>query len=379
MFDKILEFLKDSSILGVENWRMGSLLVAVLAGLVVGRLVRFFIEMAGNRLKRRTEDHVLGMVLDCLAKPASFLCFALALRGGFAILALKNTRLLGMSESFCSVLYAMAIGYAMYRLVDLLDHYMSRWASRTETKIDDMLVPMIRKSLRITIVIIIAVFVLQNVLDQDLTTILASLGVGGLAIALAAQDTIKNFFGSLMILLDKPFQIGDRVVIAGHDGPVEEVGFRTTKIRTLDGHLVTLPNSSVVNDTVRNISSRPYIKRVANITITYDTSPEKAERAVEIIREILDNHEGMDPEFPARVYFNDFGDWALNILVIYWYHPPEYWDYLAFCQKVNLEILRRCNEEGIDFAFPSQTLYLQNDDKRQLALRMLSEQAQAEG
>jgi MscS family membrane protein len=97
---------------------------------------------------------------------------------------------------------------------------------------------------------------------------------------------------------------------------------------------------------------------VANITVTYDTSPEKIQRAIDIIKEILNEHEGMDAEFPPRVYFSDFNDWALNILVIYWYHPAEYWDYLAFSERVNFQILERFNAEGIEFAFPSQSLYL---------------------
>jgi MscS family membrane protein len=108
-----------------------------------------------------------------------------------------------------------------------------------------------------------------------------------------------------------------------------------------------------------------------NLTITYDTPPDKVERAVKIIEEILDNHEGMEPDFPPRVFFNAFNDWALNLLVLYWYHPPDYWAFCAFSQVVNLKIMRAFEEEGIEFAFPSQTLYHANDDKRQLALRML--------
>jgi MscS family membrane protein len=100
---------------------------------------------------------------------------------------------------------------------------------------------------------------------------------------------------------------------------------------------------------------------------------------VAIIREILEDHEGMDPELPPRVYFSDFNDWSLNILVIYWYHPPDYWAYLAFGEQFNLEVFKRFNKEGIEFAFPTQTLYLANDDKRQLAVRRLGEQTSLQG
>ena len=163
--------------------------------------------------------------------------------------------------------------------------------------------------------------------------------------------------------------MGDRIVVGGTDGPVEEVGLRSTRIRTLDGHLVTIPNGTLAHEKIQNISKRPYIKRVANITVTYDTPPEKVERAVEIIKDLLENHEGMSPDLPPRVVFNEFLDAALNILVIYWYSPPNYWDFLAFNQRINLEILRRFNEEGIEFAFPTQTLYLAGDPNRPLDRR----------
>jgi len=242
-----------------------------------------------------------------------------------------------------------------------------------------MLVPLLRKTLRVVIVIIAGLYVAESISGKPMTTIIAGLGLGGLAFALAAQDSIKNFFGSIMILLDKPFAVGDRTLVGGHDGMIEEVGFRSTKIRTLTGHLVTIPNEKMAASAVENIGRRPHIRRLFNVTITYDTPPDKVERAVTIIQEILDNHEGMNPDFPPRVYFNEFNDCSLNVLVIYWYHPPNYWDFVAFGQKVNLQIMRAFEEEGIEFAFPTQTLYLANDDRRQLALRMLGKDLESRG
>jgi MscS family membrane protein len=135
---------------------------------------------------------------------------------------------------------------------------------------------------------------------------------------------------------------------------------------------VTIPNEKVVNTGVENIGKRPHIRWLTNITITYDTSPDKVEKAVAIIKESLDAHEGLHPDFPPRVYFNGFNDWSLNIMVIAWYHPADYWAMQEWQQRTCLEILRRFNAEGIEFAFPSRTLYLANDDKRQLKLKMLA-------
>jgi MscS family membrane protein len=216
-------------------------------------------------------------------------------------------------------------------------------------------------------------YIAESVSGKPMSTILAGVGLGGLAFALAAQDSIKNFFGSIMILLDKPFAVGERIVVDGYDGPVEEVGFRSTKVRTLTGHLVTVPNERAASSTIENIGRRPYIRRTLGVTITYDTPPDKVERAVKIIEDLLNNHEGMNPDFPPRVFFSDFNAASLNIVVFYWYHPPDYWQFLAFSQDFNLKLMRAYEEEGIEFAFPTQTLYLANDDRRQLGIRMLGE------
>jgi len=235
-----------------------------------------------------------------------------------------------------------------------------------------MLVPLVGTTLRIFIIIIGGMIVIQNLTGLQLGPLIASLGIGGLAVALAAKESIANFFGTLTILFDKPFQVGERIVIDNYDGTVESVGFRSTRIRTLTGHQVSIPNEKVVNSALENIGRRPHIRWLTNITITYDTPPDKVEKAVKIIEDILENHEGMNKDFPPRIYFNNFNDCSLNIMVVAWYHPPEYWTYQAWIQKTCFEIMREFEKEGIEFAFPTQTLYLANDEKRQLKLKLLS-------
>lgn len=357
-----------------EVWRLVVFFSSILLSLVVGRLVRFYLERFVKQSEGAAQEW-RGVLLQALARPIVLIAFAAGLWFGMAALSIGEG-LQSVLSTVLRVVNASALGYAMYSLVSVVDHYLLKLAKRTESKVDDMLVPLVGKSIRITILVLVLLQVIQALSDKPIMSILAGLGVGGLAIALAGQDTIKNFFGSLVIVADKPFEIGDRIIIDGHDGPVESVGFRSTKIRTLVGHLVTVPNSEMVNRTVQNIGKRPYIRRLMNITITYDTPPAKVERAVEILKELLADHDGMNAEFPPRVFFNDFNDWALNIIVIYWYHPPEYWEYMAFSEKLNFEILKRFNDEGIEFAFPSQSLYLANDDKRQLAIKMLREEGE---
>jgi MscS family membrane protein len=142
--------------------------------------------------------------------------------------------------------------------------------------------------------------------------------------------------------------------------------------------VVAVPNEKMARINIENIGRRPSIRRLTSITITYDTPPEKVQRALAIIREILENHEGMDPEFPPRVYFNEFNDASLNIMMIYWYFPPNYWDFLALNERVNLQIMRAFETEGIEFAFPTTTTYLAQDDRRPLDITISSDPRQRE-
>lgn len=341
-----------------ELWRLIAFFAIVLLFLALGKLARLLMVRTAQKRGGEKREWVAAL-LSAMGRATSVVAFALGLRLGVTVLYLGPLQQLFGTVS--RVLNAAAIGFLCYCLVDMVDHYLLGLAERTTSKVDDVLAPLVGKSVRITIAALVVLNVAVVISGKDIMTIVASLGVGGLAIALAGQDTIKNFFGSLVILGDKPFEIGDRIVMDGHDGPVESVGFRSTKIRTLDGHLVTVPNSEMVNRTVQNIGRRPYIRRMANIAITYDTPPKKVERAIAIIKEILVNHEGMDPELPPHVFFNEFGDWSLNILALYWYHPPDYWKYMVFTERVNLDILTRFNAEGIEFAFPTQSVHLSGD------------------
>lgn len=361
------EQLTETSIAGIEIWRILALFIAILIAFIAGRITRYFLRRAADHLDGGYPP-VLAVVLRAIERSIGPVLFVAGLRVGLFFLLLPEA-VEGLARALLSILFILASSYVIYCLVDVVDHWLSSFSKETESKLDDMLSPVVRKSLRVTIVILALVQVATILSDKPITSILAGLGVGGLALALAAQDTIKNFFGSFVLFVDKPFEMGDRIVVGGADGPVEEVGLRSTRIRNLDGHLITIPNGELAHKEIRNISKRPYLKRTANITITYDTPPEKVERAVEIIKSLLENHEGMNPDFPPRVVFNEFLDAALNILVIYWYTPPDHWAFQAFNERINLEILRRFNEEGIEFAFPTQTLYLAGDPKRPLEPR----------
>ena len=343
-------------------WQWATLLGVLLATFALGKTISFLLARQGRYLIDRQRLPGLGMILRSLAKPSSMLVFAGGLYLGGSVLNLKVHPAHDLSEfwpKLCQTIAVLAAGWGMYRLVDVLEFWLRRWTARTRTQLDDQLVPIVRKAVRVFTVIVALLFIAQNIWHWNIGALLAGLGLGGLAFALAAQDALKNLFGSVTIFADRPFQMGERIKIGEFDGVVEEVGLRSTRIRTLDGHLVTIPNSTVADSPVENIGRRPYIRRVFDVTVTYDTPPEKVARAVEIIREMLDaRKEHFPKDLPGRVYFRELEAYSLNIVVYYWFTPPNWWEYLAFTHEFNMELLRRFNEEGIEFAFPTQTLYL---------------------
>lgn len=349
---------------GNELWRVSLAVFLVLAGSALGWGARLIFAFTADRLQKRAK-HTGAVAMQAL-KRSSVLAFMVA---GFA----AGVVLLDWPQVFRSAVFTTrdvllwtTVMITVFNLVDVPETILERIFARTPTKLDDMMLPIIRKLMKATVIVLGLVQIAQVLSKEPITSIIAGLGIGGLAVALAAQESLSHFFGSIALIFDKPFQVGDRVVIDGYDGPVESIGLRSTQIRTLEGHLVTIPNGKLANKNIQNIGERPFIRRIANITITYDTPPEKVDRAIEILQEELRDHEGMDPDFPPRVYFNEFNDASLNLFVIYWYHPPAYWDYMAFNDRFNRTIFRRFNEEGIDFAFPTQTLYLAGDPNRPL-------------
>jgi len=362
---------------GISWFKLILCLFLLFVVLLIERIVRLTIDRKRKKAEEKEVKKIKHLVLEAVAKPLSLFIWVYGIYIVLTPLFVHfqkpdETNLVHtVAQKAADIGTAVALFWFIFKLVSVVDFHLKKWAASTDSSIDDVLAPLFGKTLRVFIVIIGGILIIQNLTGVKIGPLLASLGIGGIAVALAAKDSIANFFGTLTILFDKPFQVGERIIIDNYDGVVEDVGFRSTRIRTLTGHLVTIPNEKVVNSGLENIAKRPHIRWLTNITITYDTPPNKVEKAVSIITEILDNHEGMHPDFPPRVYFNGFNDWSLNISVFAWYHPANYWDMQEWQQRTCLEILRKFNDEDIDFAFPSRTLYLANDEKRQLKLKMM--------
>jgi MscS family membrane protein len=355
---------------GNELWRVAAFAATALGVFLAWKALQVGVVHLARRWRRRG-SRVAAHAVDAAARGSGLLALAVGISQGLRWLEL-GARAAEWVDAGVRSLFTAAVAVLLWRMVDVLNVWMSLSAAKSARRLNDMLAPLVCKSARTAIVVVALLRGLQNLSDKPITSIIAGLGIGGLAVALASQETIKNFFGSLVILADKPFELGDRIRVDGHDGPVEAVGFRSTRLRTFDGHLVTIPNGELANRTIENVGNRPYIRQVLNLGIAYDTPPDRVERALEIVKECLRDHEGMRPEFPPRAYFNAFNAASLNIQAIYWYHPPDWWAFCAFSERLNLAILRRFREAGIEFAFPTQTVYLAGDPRRPLTVGSVS-------
>ncbi len=222
---------------------------------------------------------------------------------------------------------------------------------------------------------LIAIGVATVLISQGATAIglplmglVASLSIGGLAVALAAQDTLRNLLGSLMIFIDQPYKVGERIVAGAHDGVVEQIGLRSTRIRQLDGHLTSIPNEKMATMEIENIERREHIRRKTKLRIAIGTSREKLQQALATVRDVLKDHEGMPADRPPRVYFEEFNPDSLSIVIFYWYEPPDYWAFCDFGERINLEIVRRFAEAGIKLAPPTSMTQITNEAGEPLEL-----------
>ena len=360
--ETLSKIFPDVQFLGWQIWQW----ILWLINLALSFLLAFLITWIANLLVGRKDTEMRRQIQNFVAWPVRFLLWFLLEQVGISYIGLSMTiRTIFQVDPVLPFLMT----WTALRLVDLLIFWWEERLRRSEREDAIVLLRPARTAIRVTLVIVAVLFWLDNI-GLKVSTLLAGLGVGGLAFALAAQDTLKNLLGSIMILLDKPYKVGQRIVAKGHDGIVEEIGLRSTRIRLLTGHQTAIPNEEMAKIDIENIGERPHIRRLASIGITYDTPPEKIEKAVEIILEILDNHEGMDPELPPRAYFSEYHPYSLNISVLYWYHPADYWDYMQFSQWVNLQIAREFQKEGIKFAFPTSTTYLSQEDNQPLVVSL---------
>jgi len=246
----------------------------------------------------------------------------------------------------------VALAWAGVRLVGLAFDWWSEYLKSKNQAATALLLRPLRTLLAIVVVLAALLTWLDN-LGFNIGAVLAGLGVGGLAVALAAQDTLRNFIGSLMILIDRSYRVGDRIVTRGHDGVVEEIGLRSTKLRQLDGQLTTIPNADMAAADIESVAQRPYIVRKGRVHLALETPTAELEHAVEIVQGVLKDHEGMKPDRPPKVFFDEIERDAHRVSFTFWYHPPDWWACLEVAQALNLRIIEGLQVAGIALAPPT--------------------------
>ncbi|MEB2776825.1 mechanosensitive ion channel family protein [Algoriphagus sp. D3-2-R+10] len=246
-----------------------------------------------------------------------------------------------------------------YKLADVVAAYFTKLATKTESTLDDQLVPLMRKTLKAFVIIVGTLFILRDGLNLDIIPFLTGLSIGGVAIALAAQDTIKNFFGSVMIFIDKPFQVGDWITSGDIDGTVEEVGFRSTRIRTFRNSLMYVPNGKIADAVLDNHGLRQYRRFYSTLTITYDTPPELVDEFVKGLREIVLAHPSTRKDV-FHIYFNNLSSFSQDIMFYIFFEVPTWGEELECRHQILIQIVKLANSIGVRFAFPTQTLHMES-------------------
>jgi MscS family membrane protein len=246
-----------------------------------------------------------------------------------------------------------------YKIVDVVAAYFTSLAAKTASTLDDQLVPLLRKTLKALVILVGTLFILRDGLDLDIIPFLTGLSIGGVAIALAAQDTIKNFFGSIMIFIDKPFQVGDWVTSGEIDGTVEEVGFRSTRIRTFRNSLMYVPNGKIADAVVDNHGLRQYRRFTTTLTITYDTPPVLIEQFVTGLREIIKAHPKTRKDL-FHVYFNNLSTYSQDVMFYMFFEVPTIQEELQSRHEILIQIVKLAQTLGVKFAFPTQTLHMES-------------------
>lgn len=336
-------------------------IISLVVGFALGKILSYIMESKFKKLAEKTESTADDYLAESAGKPLSLLCqisgvyFALKIIG----LPTKAYNFEQLADNLYHIFLALDVTWFILKFVDAFHLHMESRAQKQGAGMDSQVVKLITKSIKTFIWLLAGVLILQN-LGYSISGLLAGLGLGGLAVAMAAKDTIANLFGSVTVFLDRPFRMGDVITVGGKTGSVEEIGFRSTRIRTFDDTLITIPNQKLTNAEVENVSKRKWRKVKLTVGVTYDTSLAQMEKIVTEIKDILEKHSKVRKDY--IVTFSNFGDSALEINIIYKNDTTAYKEHMEIQQEVNFAIMRCIEANDSEFAFPSRTVYLKGEE-----------------
>lgn len=348
----------NAKVLGLEIWQLIAIVLILIVGFFLLKILTwifgyFVIKVA----KRVTKSRVVDKYIHPIARPLSWLTLVVALDIAQPVFRFPITMNVVLDYVF-KIMIPLLITICAFKISDLMGDILERVAEKTHTKIDDQLMPLARKGLKLIVLVGGTIYILQNI-GVNITPLLAGASIGGLAIALAAKDALSNLFGSITILTDQPFEVGDWINFNGMDGTVEEVGVRSTRIRTFYNSLISVPNGVLANATIDNFGRRQYRRYFTKISITYDTPPDLIEAYVDGLREIVVNHPKTWKDY-YQIHLNDFNSSSLDIMFYIFFEVPDWGKELEARHEVILETVRLAEDLGVRFAFPTQTVHVEN-------------------
>ena len=338
----------------VGDWAIS--LGIILGAIVAGKVLYWIFGNVFKKITAKTKTKIDDIIIDMIEEPVVLALTIAGLWYGLHRLTFPEDWYVWMGKVY-HILIAINITWLIARLFDaIIEEYVVPLTEKTESDLDDQILPVVRKALK-TGIWILGIIVALNNAGYDVGALLAGLGIGGLALAMAAKDSVSNIFGGIMIFTDKPFKVGDRIKINGFDGSIEEIGLRTSRMRTLEGRLVTIPNSQFTGSMVENVTAEPTRKVILNLGLIYDTTPEQMQQALDLLDKIAVEHGGIEDNH--LISFNAFGDFSLGILFVYYIKKD--FDILNTQTEMNLEILKQFNTNGLEMAFPTQTIYTKKE------------------
>ncbi|RLB48187.1 MAG: mechanosensitive ion channel family protein [Deltaproteobacteria bacterium] len=350
-------WLRATPLFGIAWWQIFGALIAIMVSILLRQLVSWSVSSYGAKLVERAGLKASAELVGRASQPIGTIAMAGLLYWALPLMrfGVQTNR---VAHIGIRVLAAVSAVFVLYRIVDVVADLFARKAATTDTKLDDQLVPLVRRTAKVMVVGVGVIFVLQN-MDVDVTSLLAMGTVGTLAVSFAAKDMVSNFFGSVSIFTDRPFHVGDWVVIGSVEGVVEEVGMRSTRVRTFYNSLITLPNSTITVTAVDNYGVRQYRRCSIVLNLTYDTTPEQMQAFCDGVRAVLKANPTVRKDM-YEVHFTAFGAASLDVMVYFFFEVASWSEELRERHNVYLEFLRLAKELGVEFAFPTQTLHVES-------------------
>lgn len=347
--------LKQGRLLRIEYWQWIGIFLLLLVGFTLDRIIRWTLQGIWSLIVRRQGTTPDPTLVRKAVRPFGMFASAMVFYFGVELIGLPAAFVFTARLAVRVFLVLTAV-QALFRLTDLVADLLERKALETDTKLDDLLVPLFRKVVKVFLLVLATAWI-ADYFNLPILPLLSGLGIGGLAFAFAAKDTIENFFGSIAVIADRPFEVGDWVVIGDAEGTVEGLGLRSTRIRTFYNSVITVPNADLVRATVDNYGRRNIRRYKTMLNLAYNTPPERIEAFCEGVRELIRQHPSTFKD-SYHVWLNSFGAHSLDVLVYMFFQTPDWATELRERHRFMLDVLRLGAAMGVEFAYPTQTLHL---------------------